>query len=109
MNSNEINSLLIETKSGRKAILGKIFIDGTGDGDLAAWAGAPYEVGDGAGGMLYPSTMFRINGVDPVKADHAWDLIPALMDEAEKTGRRFPRKKPIVRPQRNPIEWRANL
>jgi hypothetical protein len=59
--------------------------------------------------MLYPSTMFRINGVDPVKAGRAWELIPGLMDEAEKNGRRFPRKKPIVRPQRNPIEWRANL
>jgi hypothetical protein len=31
------------------------------------------------------------------------------MEEAEAGGRRFPRKKPIVRPQRNPIEWRANL
>jgi len=31
------------------------------------------------------------------------------MDAAEKQGRKFPRKKPIVRPQRNPIEWRANL
>jgi hypothetical protein len=59
--------------------------------------------------MLYPSTMFRINGVDPVKAGRAWELIPGLMEQAEKQGRRFPRKKPIVRPQRNPIEWRANL
>jgi hypothetical protein len=31
------------------------------------------------------------------------------MEEAEKKGRRFPRKKPIVRPQPNPTEWRANL
>jgi len=31
------------------------------------------------------------------------------MEEAERKGRRFPRKKPILRPQRNPIEWRANL
>jgi hypothetical protein len=31
------------------------------------------------------------------------------MEEAERKGRRFPRKKPIVRPQPNPIEWRANL
>ncbi len=69
----------------------------------------PYEIGDGAGNMLYPSTMFRINGVDPAKAGRAWELIPGLMEAAEKDGRRFPRKKPIVRPQRNPIEWRANL
>jgi hypothetical protein len=31
------------------------------------------------------------------------------MEEAEAKGRRFPRKKPIVRPQPNPSEWRANL
>jgi hypothetical protein len=59
--------------------------------------------------MLYPSTMFRINAVDPEKAGRAWELIPKLMEEAEAKGRRFPRKKPIVRPQRDPIEWRANL
>jgi hypothetical protein len=107
---DEIEALLVETKSGRFAIKGRIFIDGSGDGDLAAWSGAPYEVGDGKGNMLYPSTMFRINGVDPVKAGDAWALIPKLMEEEEEKGRRhFPRKKPIVRPQKNPIEWRANL
>jgi hypothetical protein len=104
-----IDAVVVETKSGRFAIRGQLFVDGSGDGDLAAWTGVPYELGDGAGNMLYPSTMFRINGVDPAKAGRAWELIPTLMDEAEQAGRRFPRKKPIVRPQRNPIEWRANL
>jgi hypothetical protein len=104
-----IEAVFLETKSGRFAVRAKIFVDASGDGDLAAWAGAPYEVGDGQGNMLYPSTMFRINGVDPGKAGRAWELIPELMEKAEQAGRRFPRKKPIVRPQRNPIEWRANL
>jgi hypothetical protein len=107
--ADTIDAVLVETKSGRFAIRGRIFVDASGDGDLAAWAGVPYELGDNAGNMLYPSTMFRINGVDPARAGRAWEVIPALMDEAEKTGRTFPRKKPIVRPQRNPIEWRANL
>jgi hypothetical protein len=102
-------ALVVETKSGRRAIRGQIFIDCSGDGDLAAWRGAPYEVGDGKGGMLYPSTMYRIGGVDAQKAGNAWELIPRLMEEAERGGRRFPRKKPIVRPQPNPAEWRANL
>jgi hypothetical protein len=105
----EIDAVILETKSGRMAARGRMFIDCSGDGDLAAWAGAPFEVGDGKGNMLYPSTMFRINAVDPEKAGRAWELIPKLMDEAEAQGRRFPRKKPIVRPQRDPIEWRANL
>ena len=105
----EIDTLLIESKSGRAAIRGRMFIDCSGDGDLAAWAGAPYEIGDGAGNLIYPSTMFRINGVDPVKAGRAWETIPKLMQEAEQQGKRFPRKGAIVRPQKNPIEWRANL
>jgi hypothetical protein len=106
---DRIETLLVETKSGRFAIRGEIFVDASGDGDLAAWSGVPHELGDGAGNMLYPTTMFRINGVDHQRAGDAWKLIPKLMDEAERSGRRFPRKKPIVRPQRNPIEWRANL
>jgi len=108
--ADRIDAVLVETKSGRFAVRGRLFVDASGDGDLAAWAGAPYEVGDGAGNMLYPSTMFRINGVDPAKAGDAWELIPELMERAERDGTAtFPRKKPIVRPQRNPIEWRANL
>jgi hypothetical protein len=105
----QIDAVLVETKSGRGAIRAGVFIDCSGDGDLAAWAGAPFELGDGKGNFLYPSTMYRISGVDPQKAGRAWERIPQLMEEAEKQGRRFPRKKPIVRPQKNPIEWRANL
>jgi FAD-dependent oxidoreductase family protein len=105
----EIDTVLIESKSGRAAVRGRMFVDCSGDGDLAAWAGAPHEIGNGEGNMLYPSTMFRIGGVDPVKAGRAWELIPRLMEEAEKRGRRFPRKGVIVRPQRNPAEWRANV
>ena len=59
--------------------------------------------------MLYPTMMFRVNGVDPLAAGEAWRTIPELMAEAEKRGMRFPRKGAIVRPQRNPTEWRVNV
>ena len=105
-----IAALLVETKSGRRAIVGRTFIDASGDGDLAAWAGVPYDKGDGMGNMLYPSTMFRLNGIDPQRAGKAWETIPGLMLRAEAEGRyRFPRKTPIVRPQKSGIEWRVNL
>jgi FAD dependent oxidoreductase len=101
---------MVETKAGRQAITADIYIDCSGDGDLAAWAGARCEVGDNAGSMLYPSMMFRLNGVDPQKAGDAWRTIPALMERAEAAGtHRFPRKAAIVRPQRSPIEWRVNF
>jgi hypothetical protein len=105
-----VNALFVETKAGRQAIRADIFIDCSGDGDLAAWAGAPYEVGDDHGHMLYPSMMFRLNGIDPAKAGDAWRSIPQLMEQAEARGtHKFPRKAAIVRPQRSPIEWRVNF
>src|SRR6478752_5500723 len=105
-----VNAVLVETKAGRQAVRAGIFIDCSGDGDLAAWAGARYEVGDNQGSMLYPSMMFRLNGVDPEKAGEAWRTIPELMEKAEAAGtHRFPRKAAIVRPQRSQIEWRVNF
>jgi hypothetical protein len=104
-----IQALLVETKAGRQAVLADIFIDCSGDGDLAAWAGAPFELGDEAGHLLYPSMMFRLNNVDPAKAGDAWRTIPALMEAAAARGMQFPRKGAIVRPQRHAIEWRVNF
>jgi len=105
-----IDALFVETKAGRQAVRADIFIDCSGDGDLAAWAGAPFEVGDAAGHMLYPSMMFRLNNIDPATAGEAWRTIPQLMEQAEAKGtHQFPRKAAIVRPQRSPIEWRVNF
>lgn len=102
-----IDAVILESKSGRGAVRGRFFIDGSGDGDVAAWAGAPFERSDR---LMYPSLMFRINGVHPDEAGEAWKTVRRLMEDAEAAGtHRFPRKKPIVRPQRNPIEWRSNL
>jgi len=102
-----VDAVIIESKSGRGAVRGRFFIDGSGDADVAAWAGAPFERSER---LMYPSLMFRINGVHPEQAGDAWKTVRRLMEEAEAAGtHRFPRKKPIVRPQRNPIEWRSNL
>lgn len=102
-----IDAVVVESKSGRGAVRGRFFIDGSGDGDVAAWSGAPFERSDR---LMYPSLMFRINGVHPDEAGEAWKTVRRLMEEAEAAGTHtFPRKKPIVRPQRNPLEWRSNL
>lgn len=108
--SRRIDALMVETKGGRQAVRADIFIDCSGDGDLAAWAGAPFEVGDSNGHLLYPSMMFRLNGIDPERAGDAWRTIPALMEQAEAAGtHKFPRKGAIVRPQKSQIEWRVNF
>lgn len=51
-------------KSGLFAIRAKMFIDCTGDGDLAAFAGASYEKGDANGSMM-PGTLCSLwSGID---------------------------------------------
>ncbi|GAA1667614.1 membrane protein [Citricoccus zhacaiensis] len=105
--AERIDAVLVESKSGRGALRGQVFIDASGDADVVRFAGAPREKSPD---LLFPSLMFRINGVDHRKAGRAWETVAQIMDEAEVRGERtFPRKKPIVRPQRNPLEWRANL
>ena len=100
-------ALLVETKSGRFAIRARTFVDCSGDGDLAHFAGAAMEHG---GPMLFPTLMFRVGGVDDARAGDAWRTIPARMDEAEAAGEfRFPRRGAIVRPQRHAGEWRVNV
>jgi len=38
-----ISSVILEDKSGRHAVSGKVFVDATGDADVAAAAGAPFS------------------------------------------------------------------
>lgn len=111
MADGRIAAVLLETKSGRRAVRAREVIDCSGDGDIAHFAGVPWTYGDGQGDALYPSTMFRIGQVDAARAQAAvgeFKAIDALMEAA--AGRyAFPRRGAILRPQRNPREWRANV
>jgi FAD dependent oxidoreductase len=113
MDGDRIAALLVETKSGRRALCAKLFIDCSGDADLAARAGVPFALGDGHGSGLFPTTMFRVGNVDAKKALAAigeFKAIDRLMDEAARRGAyRFPRAGAVVRPQKNPTEWRVNV
>ncbi len=69
MKGNEIAGILAESKSGREAFVGKIIIDATGDGDIAARAGVPFYKGRERDGKMQPATlMFKVAGVDLARA-----------------------------------------
>lgn len=111
MDGPRLAAVLLETKSGRVAVRAQEFIDCSGDGDIAHFAGVPFTYGDGAGQALYPSTMFRIGGVDAARAQAAigeFKAIDAWMDRAAERYA-FPRRGAILRPQRDPTQWRANV
>lgn len=113
--ANRITHVIVETKSGRRAIRANAFIDCSGDGDLAAQAGVDFEVGDGHGSGLYPTTMFRVGNVDAEIALKAVGEFKAINDfmrlaqEKHPNKYQFPRDGAIIRPQINPTEWRVNV
>ena len=105
-----IDALLLETRSGRRAIRAGLFIDASGDGDLSHWAGAPWDKGDAMGEVLYPTLMFRVAGVDDARAGEAWREVGPRMLQAQRAGRHhFARQGAILRPMKHAGEWRVNV
>ena len=65
---NAIRGVIIENKSGRQAILAKRVIDCTGDGDVAAMSGAPYEKGRKKDGLMPSvSLLFHLHNEGDLK------------------------------------------
>lgn len=60
VDNNKIKAIIVENKSGKMVIEGKIFIDCTGDGDLAARSGVPYKKGDFLGNLQPVTMTFRL-------------------------------------------------
>lgn len=57
--------VVLESKSGTIVLDADVVVDCTGDGDLAAAAGAPYEIGRPEDGLTQPMTlMFRMGDFD---------------------------------------------
>jgi len=62
MEGNTIKGVFIESKSGRMAVLAKVVIDCTGDGDIFHWAGEQYETMKYHIGLVH-----RLGNVDRIK------------------------------------------
>ncbi len=83
---NAIRGVEAYNKSGRQAVLGRVIIDATGDGDVAVMAGAPYEKGREEDGLTQPMTLnFRMGGVD-VERMPSREKINKLFEEAKAKG-----------------------
>ena len=65
---NVVKGLFVENKSGRGLYTAKRLVDCTGDGDVAARAGAPYTVGRPGDAACQPmTTMFKVGNADYVQ------------------------------------------
>lgn len=82
-----LRALVLEGKSGHRAVEASVFVDATGDADVAARAGARFQIGRPADGRVQAmSLIMQMGGVDPERvptrggADDA--EVRALMREA---------------------------
>ena len=60
-----VKGIVFESKSGRQAVMGKVIVDATGDGDVYASAGAEFDASLDKGYRTSELAMvFRIGGID---------------------------------------------
>lgn len=96
--SHEAREIIFETKSGPVVISAKVVVDCTGDGDVAAAAGAKYEIGRQEDGLVQPMTlMFRMGEINKHEFENyvrkhpgqwkgvygLWDLIKKATDAGD--------------------------
>lgn len=85
-----IKAVLVENKSGRQAVLGRIFIDGTGDGDVAYRAGAPTTHGRPFDNRpMAMGSFFHLAGFDPLSEERRKELVELVREEMSKGRFRF--------------------
>ena len=68
--AGRVKLAVCQGKSGLFAVRARVFVDCTGDGDLCAWAGVPFEKGDAEGNMQPPTLC-------SVWADIDWEIVNA--------------------------------
>ena len=84
--NGRLTHLLTESKSGREAWSAKIFVDCSGDGDLAMQAGCKYEYGGPEGEGQPMSLLAIVTGVN-------YDEIKPFVRDAEDSKLKSPSKK----------------
>ncbi len=83
-NNEHIEAIIVESKSGRHAVQGKVFIDATGDADVAYRAGAPITHGrdfDGRGEAM--GSFFHLAGFERLSDEQAEALLQRIEHEME--------------------------
>jgi len=89
LEDGSVTGAVIQNKSGRQLVKARRIIDCTGDGDVAASAGAPFAQGRPGDGKCQPTTlMFTIGGVDwpRVAAWHTDYQMRHVWEEAQRNG-----------------------
>ncbi len=86
MQASGVRGVVIESKSGRQAVEAQVVIDCTGDGDVAAAAGAAYNIGRDGDRALQPVTLEVLVGNVDTRQVPPWTGFKDLIAEAAAAG-----------------------
>jgi glycine/D-amino acid oxidase-like deaminating enzyme len=85
-----VTHAIVRGREAPFAVAARVFVDASGDGELAALAGAGAEIERGH--LQFPSTMFRMGGVDTARAMGVTrEEMHALLERAVADGHDLPR------------------
>lgn len=98
---DSVRALVLATKRGPRAVTGKVFVDCTGDADVATFAGVPTELGP-SGHRQFGSMQFVMQHVDGAAAMAA---VPALGDLIAEHGEHLSRDGGAIIPTFRPGEF----
>lgn len=85
VDDGKVKGIIAESKSGREAILARVVIDCTGDGDIAARAGVPFQFGREIDGLAQPMTlMFELSNIESLQGHPSDNLGVQHINEALK-------------------------
>jgi len=90
MSGRRLAGAVLADKAGQRRVEAKVFIDATGDGDLAALAGAAFDKGGDKGQMQAVSLNFQLIGVDADHRPSVEELRAACADGLAKGELDFP-------------------
>lgn len=103
---DRVRGVIVESKSGREAVLAKVVVDCSGDGDVAARAGVLFRLGRIPDSSCQPLTlMFEIDGLGDWEQTRSEDLYDRLAEAVQKD--RLPIRLPFGRVNYAP--WIINV
>jgi hypothetical protein len=96
--NGQVRTIRVWQKDGIKELRARVYVDASGDGDLCAAGGVPFEIGRARDGTPQPMTlMFRVGGID-------WDAVMAYFADHDGDVQHGQGVHPRI-----DLEWLRNL
>ena len=109
VDGNQVRGIVFESKSGRLAIMGRVVVDATGDGDMFASAGADFDATmDPSIRSAMLSLVFRVANVDFTRLRSFQQSRPGEYDELMREVERLGGFSRFIRTWKEDLVWFNN-